>query len=253
MPNQVYIQDIAKHVGEEITIKGWLADRTDKGKLQFLARPRRDRFHPGGRLPKRRLARGRSRTRAELTQESSFVVTGSARAEPRAPGGYELAVKDVQPVQVATDYPITPKDHGVDFLMQHRHLWLRSPRQHAILRIRCAHRQSDPRLARRRRLFASRHADPHAGGGGRDDDPVPDRLFWRAGVPDAERSALQRGGCGRVRQGVLLRPHLPRRKEQDPTPPHRVLDGRARVGIRHASRLYARRRRVCLLRRPDRS
>jgi asparaginyl-tRNA synthetase len=135
MPNQVYIQDIAKHVGEEVTIKGWLADRTDKGKLQFL-RVRDGTGYIQAVVFQKDVSPEVFENARRLTQESSFVVTGSARAEPRAPGGFELAVKDVQPVQVATDYPITPKDHGVEFLMQHRHLWLRSPRQHAILRIR---------------------------------------------------------------------------------------------------------------------
>jgi len=72
----------------------------------------------------------------ELTQESSLVVTGSVRADQRAPGGYELDVTDLEIVQVAEEYPISPKEHGVEFLMDHRHLWIRSARQHAILRIR---------------------------------------------------------------------------------------------------------------------
>jgi asparaginyl-tRNA synthetase len=75
-------------------------------------------------------------TTKKLTQESSIILTGVPRAEPRAPGGYELSVKNVEVVQIAGDYPITPKEHGIEFLMANRHLWLRSPRQHAILRIR---------------------------------------------------------------------------------------------------------------------
>jgi len=72
----------------------------------------------------------------ELTQESSLIVTGVVRSDKRSPGGYELSIEDIQLVQLAQDYPITPKEHGVDFLMKHRHLWLRSSRQHAILLIR---------------------------------------------------------------------------------------------------------------------
>ena len=74
-----------------------------------------------------------------LTQESSFAVTGKIRAEPRAQGGYELDVEDAEVFQHVSEdhpYPITPKDHGVDFLMDHRHLWLRSRRQHAAIRVR---------------------------------------------------------------------------------------------------------------------
>jgi len=72
----------------------------------------------------------------KLTQESSLYVTGLVREEPRSPSGYELAVSDIEIIQLTADYPITPKEHGVDFLMDHRHLWLRAPRQRAILRIR---------------------------------------------------------------------------------------------------------------------
>ncbi len=135
MAEHVYIQDIAGHVGKQVTIKGWLADRTDKGKLQFL------RIRDGtGFIQAVVFAKDVSPevfdAAKRLLQESSVVVTGVARAEPRAPGGYELSVQDLQPVQIPQDYPITPKEHGVEFLMEHRHLWLRSSRQHAILRIR---------------------------------------------------------------------------------------------------------------------
>ncbi|HET7152788.1 MAG TPA: asparagine--tRNA ligase, partial [Candidatus Kapabacteria bacterium] len=71
-----------------------------------------------------------------LTQESSFTVTGSVRKEDRAAGGYELDVTDVKPIQISSEYPITPKEHGIEFLIEHRHLWLRSARQHAIMRVR---------------------------------------------------------------------------------------------------------------------
>lgn len=135
MPEHVYIQDIAKHLGQEIVMKGWLADKTDKGKLQFL------RFRDGtGFLQAVVFQKDVSPQTFEavkrLTQESSLILTGVPRAEPRAPGGYELAVTDVQVVHIAAEYPITPKEHGIEFLMAHRHLWLRSSRQHAILRVR---------------------------------------------------------------------------------------------------------------------
>jgi asparaginyl-tRNA synthetase len=131
----VYIQDIAAHVGKEVTIKGWLADRTDKGKLQFLRVRDGSGFIQAVIFAKQVSAEAFDAAK-RLTLESSVMVTGIPRAEPRAPGGNELSVTDLQIVQIANDYPITPKEHGVEFLMEHRHLWLRSPRQFAILRIR---------------------------------------------------------------------------------------------------------------------
>jgi asparaginyl-tRNA synthetase len=131
----VYIEDIAAHEGEEVTIKGWLYNKTDKGKLQFLlvrdgtgiiqAVVFEDDVSPEG-----------FEAAKMVMQESSLIVTGTVRADRRAPGGYELTVNDVEIVQLAEDYPITPKEHGVEFLMDRRHLWLRSSRQHAVLRVR---------------------------------------------------------------------------------------------------------------------
>ncbi len=133
--HEARIQDIAQHEGQTVTIKGWLADKTDKGKLQFL------RFRDGtgfiqAVVFQKDVPPEQFDAVKRLTQESSLVITGAVRREPRAPGGYELSVKDVQVVQVAAEYPISPKEHGVEFLMANRHLWLRSSRQHAILRIR---------------------------------------------------------------------------------------------------------------------
>jgi asparaginyl-tRNA synthetase len=135
LAKHVYIDDIAAHEGEEVTLKGWLYNKTDKGKLQFLLV--RDGtgiiqavvFEDD--VPPEAFEAAKT-----VTQESSLIVTGAVRADRRAPGGYELAVNNLEIVQLAEDYPITPKEHGVDFLMDHRHLWLRSSRQHAILRVR---------------------------------------------------------------------------------------------------------------------
>lgn len=135
MSDHIYIQDIAAHIGKEVTIKGWLADRTDKGKLQFL-RVRDGTGFIQAVVFQKDVTPESFDAAKRLMQESSLIVTGIPRAEPRAPGGFELSVKEVQVVQIAHDYPITPKDHGIEFLMEHRHLWLRSPRQHAIIRIR---------------------------------------------------------------------------------------------------------------------
>jgi len=131
----VYVQDIAGHEGQQVTVKGWLYNRTDKGKLQFLLLRDGTGIIQCVVSQKDVDAQAFANARS-LTQESSVIVTGKIRADRRAPGGYELQLDDVQIVQLAEDYPITPKEHGVGFLMAHRHLWIRSSRQHAILRIR---------------------------------------------------------------------------------------------------------------------
>lgn len=135
MAEHVYIQDLSAHVGNEVTLKGWLADKTDKGRLQFL-RVRDGTGFVQAVIFAKEVSPETFEASKRLTLESSIIVTGVPRAEPRAPGGYELSVKHLETIQVAGDYPITPKEHGVEFLMEHRHLWLRSPRQFAILRIR---------------------------------------------------------------------------------------------------------------------
>ena len=96
-----------------------------------------------------------------LTQESSIIVTGKVRAEQRAPGGFEMDVEGIEVVQrvpEADPYPITPKEHGIDFLMDHRHLWLRSQKQHAVLKVRAEVIQRGARLFRRPRLHAGGYA-----------------------------------------------------------------------------------------------
>jgi asparaginyl-tRNA synthetase len=134
----IRIEDISRYVGEEVTIQGWLYDKTGKGKLQFLQV--RDgsgivqavMFKPN--LPEDVFDGAKG-----LTQESAIVVTGQVRADERAPGvpgGYELDVNELEVVQIADEYPITPKEHGVEFLMDNRHLWVRSKKQWALLRIR---------------------------------------------------------------------------------------------------------------------
>lgn len=133
--DHVYIGDIGKHQGQEVTIKGWLYNKRSSGKLKFLL------LRDGTGVIQCVVFKGEVapfvfESCDTLTQESSLIVYGLVRSDPRSPGGYELGVKDLQIVHIAQDYPITPKEHGVSFLMQHRHLWLRSSRQHAILRIR---------------------------------------------------------------------------------------------------------------------
>lgn len=134
----VRIQDIDRYVGQEVTLQGWLYNRTDKGKLQFLQVRDGTGFIQcvvfQKEVPEEVFAAA-----ARLTQESSLIVTGIVRQDPRAPGvpgGYELGVTDLKVIQIADEYPIQPKEHGVDFLLDHRHLWIRSRRQWAILRVR---------------------------------------------------------------------------------------------------------------------
>jgi asparaginyl-tRNA synthetase len=134
----IRIQDIGAHVGETVTLQGWLYDRTDKGKLQFL------QVRDGSGIVqcvlfKKDVSEEVFATAAKITQESSVEITGAVRADPRAPGtpgGFELGVSEVKVVQLTQDYPITPKEHGIEFLMDVRHLWIRSSRQWAILRVR---------------------------------------------------------------------------------------------------------------------
>jgi len=132
------IVEIGKHDGQTVTIRGWLYNLRESGKLLF------PQFRDGsgviqGVVPKNAVTPEVFEAIKTLTQESSVIVEGKVRADKRAPGGYELDVANVQVIQRVGDsdpYPITPKEHGTDFLMDHRHLWVRSQRQAAILRVR---------------------------------------------------------------------------------------------------------------------
>jgi asparaginyl-tRNA synthetase len=132
------IAEIGKHEGQTVTIRGWLYNLRESGKLLF------PQFRDGsgiiqGVVPKYAVTPEVFDAVKTLTQESSVIVEGKVRADKRAPGGYELDVANVQLVQRVPEsdpYPITPKEHGTDFLMEHRHLWVRSQRQAAILRVR---------------------------------------------------------------------------------------------------------------------
>jgi asparaginyl-tRNA synthetase len=132
---RTYIEDLSAHAGQEATIRGWVYNKRSSGKIRFIV------MRDGTGLCQGVIVKGTATddvfTRFDtLTQESSFAMTGLVRKEERAPGGYEMDVTGIQIIQIAQEYPITPKEHGVEFLMDRRHLWLRSSRQHAILRIR---------------------------------------------------------------------------------------------------------------------
>jgi asparaginyl-tRNA synthetase len=132
------IAEIGKHEGQQVTIRGWLYNLRESGKLLF------PQFRDGsgiiqGIVPKNAVTPEVFEAIKTLTQESSVIVEGKVRADKRAPSGYELDVVNVHVVQRVPEsdpYPITPKEHGTDFLMEHRHLWVRSQRQAAILRVR---------------------------------------------------------------------------------------------------------------------
>jgi len=129
------IETAARHVGQQVTLRGWLRSRRDSGKLHFLT-VRDGTGDMQAVVSKKAVGDEQFAVSASLTQESSLIVTGQLRQDDRAPGGYELDVNHIEAVQIAEPFPIQPKEHGVGFLMEHRHLWLRSHRQHAILRIR---------------------------------------------------------------------------------------------------------------------
>jgi len=131
----VYVEEVHKHVGREVTIRGWLYHRTDKGKLRFLL-VRDGTGVIQAVVFKKAVAPEVFEAADSITQESSVEVTGTIREDDRAPGGFELDASDVRVFGSSNDYPITPKEHGTAFLMENRHLWLRSSRQHAILRVR---------------------------------------------------------------------------------------------------------------------
>jgi len=131
----VRIKELPLHAGQKVTVSGWLYNKRTSGKLQFPI------IRDGsGYLQcvvfKKEVSEEVWSNVEQVTQESSVVVTGTVRVEPRAPGGVELGVESFEIVQLTQDYPITPKEHGTAFLMDLRHLWLRSSKQHAVLRVR---------------------------------------------------------------------------------------------------------------------
>ena len=138
MKNRVTIAKLGQHAGETVSISGWLYNLRKSGKIAF------PQLRDGSGMiqcvaVKAEIGDELFEQVKSLTQESAITITGVVRAEPRAPGGYELDLKGLeihQLISEADPYPITPKEHGPDFLLNHRHLWLRSRRQHAIARIR---------------------------------------------------------------------------------------------------------------------
>ncbi len=131
----VSISDLEHHVGDTVSLRGWVYHKRDIGRIRFLVM-RDGSGYVQGVVVKKEVPPEVFAIADTLTQESSFEMEGTVRKEPRAPGGFEVNVTTLRPRHVAAEYPISPKEHGIDFLMDHRHLWLRSSRPHAILRVR---------------------------------------------------------------------------------------------------------------------
>ncbi len=131
----VYIEDIAPYKDQEVEVRGWVYNKRSSGKVRFIL------VRDGTGIIQTTIF-GVEKSEPlfkkfdDLTQESSLIVRGKVREEKRAPGGYELNVQEIEIIQIAQDYPITPKEHSTPFLMEHRHLWIRSQKQHAVLQVR---------------------------------------------------------------------------------------------------------------------
>jgi asparaginyl-tRNA synthetase len=131
----VYIDENGKHEGEEVTIKGWLHNRRSSGKIHFLTLRDGTGFIQAV-MSKAAVGEDLFKTADHLSQETSLTVTGTVKADARSKTGYEIDATGFEVVGESHDYPITPKEHGVDYLLDRRHLWIRTERQQAILRVR---------------------------------------------------------------------------------------------------------------------
>ncbi|WP_059105146.1 asparagine--tRNA ligase [Shouchella shacheensis] len=129
------IAQVGRYVNEEVTIGAWIAGKRSSGKIAFLQLRDGTGFIQGV-IVKAEVEEELFQAAKGITQESSVYVSGTVREDDRAPSGFELAVTGLEIIHEAKEYPITPKEHGTEFLMDHRHLWLRSKRQHAVMKIR---------------------------------------------------------------------------------------------------------------------
>src|SRR5919106_1763988 len=132
---RVYIEDIATRDGQQVTIHGWLHNRRSSGKIHFLIVRDGTGFIQAV-MSKAAVGDEAFKKADHLSQETSLSVTGTVRADARAKGGYEIDVQSLEIHGESKDFPITPKEHGVDYLLDRRHLWIRTERQAAILRVR---------------------------------------------------------------------------------------------------------------------
>lgn len=132
---KITIQEVSKYVGQEVTIGAWLANKRSSGKIAFLQLRDGTGFMQGV-VVKAEVNEEVFQLAKSMSQETSMYVTGIVRVDERSPFGYELGVTNIKVIHEAVNYPITPKEHGTEFLMDNRHLWLRSKRQHAVMKIR---------------------------------------------------------------------------------------------------------------------
>jgi len=135
MKPETYINKLENFVDQQVTLKGWLYNKRSSGKIKFLI------IRDGSGYCQCVVFKGNVSDEIfeladKLTQESSFEITGKVKKEPRSVGGYELDATDLKVISLSQEYPITPKEHGIEFLIDNRHLWIRSKRQVAILKIR---------------------------------------------------------------------------------------------------------------------
>ncbi len=131
----VYIEDLAAHKDQDVEVRGWVYNTRSGGRIRFLI-VRDGTGYVQATLFSKDETNPLFQTFDRLTQETSLIVRGRVREDKRAPGGYEISVAEIEIIQIAVDYPITPKEHSTPFLMEHRHLWLRSRKQHAVLQVR---------------------------------------------------------------------------------------------------------------------
>ena len=129
------ISGLRTHVGETVTVRGWVVTTRSSGKIAFIV-ARDGTGMVQGVLSKKEVPESTWAAFGTLTHETSVALTGTVREEPRSPGGYELALQSIEVLGASVEYPITPKEHGTTFLFEHRHLWLRNRRQAAIARVR---------------------------------------------------------------------------------------------------------------------
>ena len=251
MAENVYVADIAAHEGQEVTLRGWLHNRRSSGKLHFL------QVRDGTGTIQCVVFKGNVTpevfTEADhLPQETSIAVTGLVKKEPRSPIGFEIDVRGLsvhaRPTQ---EFPIGHKEHGVAFLMEQRHLWLRSPRQNVILRVRHTVEKAIRDFFDQRgfTLVDGPIFTPSACEGTSTLFEVPYFDLGKAYLTQSGQLYMEAGGHG-AGQGLLLRPHLPRREVQDPPAPHRVLDGGAGGGLARPRRRHGAHGGVRLLRGP---
>jgi asparaginyl-tRNA synthetase len=131
----VWINELRAHVGDTVTVRGWVVTTRSSGKIAFLVL-RDGTGTVQGVLSKKEVSEDTWSAFGALTQEASVAMTGVVRDDPRSPGGVELSVSQLEPIGASPEYPISPKEHGTTFLFEHRHLWLRSRRQVALARLR---------------------------------------------------------------------------------------------------------------------